>query len=153
VLVWALSPAGGQGALRALNVRQNTTTFENPLSIYPINNLSVFSDGPFSSASGGASSLNQSRAPIGAVFTAQDVSLMQANSLTRQFDAAVRRFGGVAAASKMTKRDLWRNLRIPFLHRLPASGKTSSGWNTVPDDVISDYSSLIGIPIRGFPVA
>jgi hypothetical protein len=51
----------------------------------------------------------------------------------------------------MTKRDLWRNVRIPFLHMLSGYDKTRSDWTTVPKDMISDYSSLIGIPIRGFP--
>jgi hypothetical protein len=151
VLVWALSPAGGQGALRALNIRQNTTTYQHLLTSYPINNMSAFEDAVFASPYGQLSKLSKFRASIGAVFSGADSGLVQANRSSEYYEVAVNRIGGAYEASRMTKRDLWRNIRIPFLHSLPGYDKTKTDWTTVPTSMISEYSSLIGIPVRNFP--
>jgi len=122
------------------------------MSSYPINNLSAFSNGPFESGSGQMSLMNQFRAPINAVFSAQDVGLMQANvSGNTDFIASVARAGYITEALKMTQRDLWRNVRIPLLHSLPNHTEGSFDWTSVPRDQIPDYSSLIGMAIRGIP--
>lgn len=51
----------------------------------------------------------------------------------------------------MTQRDLWRNVRIPFIHPLPGYKAKQEEWIAIQSNVIPDYSSLIGIPIRGIP--
>ncbi|KAF2847242.1 hypothetical protein T440DRAFT_456651 [Plenodomus tracheiphilus IPT5] len=152
VVVWILSPAGGQGALRALVLKDNITTLDYPLIVYPINNLSIFEASSFNSgASGGASLMSQFRASVGAVFATPDIVLLHANQSSREFEKAVQRVGGVDGALKMTQSDLWRNVRIPFLHTLPTFTAGSVDWTHVSSTIIPRYSSLIGVPIRGYP--
>jgi hypothetical protein len=121
------------------------STFQYSLAIYPVNNLSMFINSPFDSVAKQVALLNQYRASIGAVFSAQDIGLVQANVSSEAFDIAIQRVGGTSEAVKMTKRYLWRNVRIPFLHSLPRYEKTRFDWTVVPMDMISDYSSLIGL--------
>jgi hypothetical protein len=117
--MWSLSPIGGQGALRALSLGENAMSHEYPIMSYPKNNLSAFEGGPFNSgASGGASLINQFRAPIGAVFSTQDIALLHSSNASQAFESTVQRLGGMQEAIKSTQRDLWRNVRIPFLHTL-----------------------------------
>jgi hypothetical protein len=150
ILVWSLSPVGGQGALRAMDLKQNTTTMEYHLSSYPKNNLSVFANTLFNNHdSFGAT--NQYQALRSAVFSAQDISLLQTNGSSNGFSRAVQNAGGASEAVRVTKRDLWRNVRVPFLHRLPKYDKDTIDWIGVPSDIVLDYSSLIGVPIRGYP--
>ncbi|KAH7394396.1 hypothetical protein BKA66DRAFT_299245 [Pyrenochaeta sp. MPI-SDFR-AT-0127] len=150
-VVWSLSPIGGQGALRALELRENRTTYEYPIASFPHTNLSVFTPGPFEGSSTPAYLLNQFRALNGAVFSAQDVGLLHANGSSPNFESAVQRAGGAMEAVKSTRRDLWRNVRIPFLHSFSKGAETELGWVDVPSDTIPDYSSLIGVPVRGLP--
>jgi hypothetical protein len=93
------------------------------------------------------------RALNGAAFSAQDTGLLHANGSSAQFDDAVQRAGGALEAARLTRRDLWRNVRIPFLHSLPSSPNSEFDWIDVPSDTVHDYASLIGIPVRGIPTA
>jgi hypothetical protein len=137
-----------------MQLRENATTSDVPLISYPNNDLSVFGGGPLNSgASGGATLMNQFRAPIGAVFSAQDMGLLHSNGTSTGFEQAVLGVGGQDEAVRITQRDLWRNVRIPFLHSLPKGEALSSDWAEVSPDLIPDHSSLIGVPIRGFPPA
>ena len=137
-----------------MELRQNFTTFEYPLMSYPVNNIYASAGDLFDSASGGATLLSGFRAQVGAVFFAQDLVLLNANGSSNGFDAAVESAGGEEQVLKITRRDLWRNVRIPFLHLLPAySDSNRNDWTEVPSNVLPQYSSLIGVPIRGFPSA
>jgi hypothetical protein len=153
ILVWSLSPVGGQGALRAINLRKNTTIVEYRLASYPKSDLSAHLNGLFDSRSGQASDLNQYRALVGAVFSALDIGLMQANGSSNEFERAVQRAGGEEETVRITKRDLWRNVRVPLIHMLPTYDQDVTDWIEVPPDAIPEYSSLIGTPIRGYPSA
>jgi hypothetical protein len=117
VILWSLSPAGGQGALRSFDLKENITTIEETYASYPSNNLSVYINGPWESVSGGQSLMNQFRLPINAAFSGQDIGLLQANAVrTNQFIEAQNRIGGPSEAARVTQRDIWRNVRIPILH-------------------------------------
>jgi hypothetical protein len=87
------------------------------------------------------------------MFTAPDLSLLHANGSSMGFDDAVERVGGAKEAVKMTRRDLWRNVRIPLLQSLPHYSEMTHDWLSVPAEGIPEYSSLIGVPIRGLPSA
>jgi hypothetical protein len=153
VVMWSLSPIGGQGALRALSLTENATSHEYPIMSYPNNNLSAFEGGPFNSgASGGASLINQFRAPIGAVFSTQDIALLHSSNASQAFESTVQRLGGMQEAIKSTQRDLWRNVRIPFLHTLDGYHSHVTEWLPLQNGMIPAYSSLIGVPIRGYPL-
>lgn len=148
--MWSLSPIGGQGALRALSLRENITSHEYAMVTYPTTNLSVaFARVP--APYKGASLINQMRAPIGAAFSTQDVTLLHSENTSQASQSAVERLGGMQEALKITQRDLWRNVRIPFLHMLEGYHPQFSEWLSVPGGTIPGYSSLIGVPIRGYP--
>jgi hypothetical protein len=69
------------------------------------------------------------------------------------FGQAIQWVGGDKEAVMITQRDLWRNVRLPLLHILPTYDKNLQDWHQVPSDQISQHSSLISVPIRGFPSA
>jgi hypothetical protein len=155
LLTWSLSPIGGQSSLRALDVRPNITSSEYPLISYPKNDLSTFVgmvameptnktifETPFPS---------KYRMLVSATFAAQDMSLMQADESSREYTNALAGFGGFAESAKLMQRDLWRNVRVPFIHTLPGYRNEETDWISVPSDTIPRYSSFIGVPIRGFP--
>jgi hypothetical protein len=120
---------------------------------YPRANLTVFSPSIFEGSSTPASLVDRFRALNGAAFSAQDTGLLHANGSSAQFDDAVQRVGGTLEAARLTRRDLWRNVRIPFLHSLSPSPSSEFDWIDVPSDTVHDYASLIGIPVRGIPTA
>ena len=152
MLVWTLSPIGGQGALRATALGANVRTVDYNLSSYPFSYLRAYGGGPFNSgASGGASLMNQYQTPAWAAFASQDLGLHHANGSSDSFTAAVEQAGGVEEAVRMTQRDLWRNVRVPFIHSLPGYSAAQDDWISVQSNTIPDYSSLIGVPVRGFP--
>ncbi|KAF2854192.1 hypothetical protein T440DRAFT_270335 [Plenodomus tracheiphilus IPT5] len=151
--IWLLSPSGGQGALRALKLTSNSTSYEYPLASYPRANLSIFYESIFEGSSTPASFVDRFRALNGAAFSAQDSGLLHANGSSALFDGAVQRVGGTLEAARLTRRDLWRNVRIPFLHSLSSSPNLESDWIDVPSDTVHAYASLIGIPVRGIPTA
>jgi hypothetical protein len=107
----------------------------------------------FEGGSTPASLLNGFRALNGAVFSAQDTGLLHANGSSAQFNDAVQRVGGKLEAARLTRRDLWRNVRIPFLHSISSNLSSEFDWIDVPLDTVHDYASLIGIPVRGIPTA
>jgi hypothetical protein len=89
------------------------------------------------------------RATSAAAFCTQDIGLLHANSSSSGFLDAVERLGGMDEALRISKRDLWRNLRVPFIHSLPGYDDRVPDWIPVPVDAIPQYSSAIGVPIRG----
>jgi hypothetical protein len=149
-LVWSLSPIGGQGALRATTLSTNVRTRDLTLSSYPFSNLSAYTHNIFESGdSGSLTMINRYVAPAQAAFATQDLGLHHANQSSNGFTAAVKQAGGLEEAVRITQRDLWRNVRIPFLHSLPGYNEKENEWISVQNDIIPDYSSLIGVPIRG----
>jgi len=153
ILIWALSPIGGQAALRAIESEPDIVVSEYPLISYATsNNLSIFLSSAMNIPANGAELKGSMRASIAAVFTAHDSTLSHANGSSEGFVNSVNQGGGDEQVVKSCRRDLWRNIRIPFLHSLP--GYQSSNrfeWLDISQDFIPDTSSLIGVPIRGFP--
>jgi hypothetical protein len=76
-------------------------------------------------ASGGATLMNQFQALLGAVFTAQDIGLDHSNGSSINFESAVLVVGGRVEVVRIARRDLWRNVRIRFLHSLPTYNASS----------------------------
>lgn len=147
--VWALSPAGGQGVLRAVKLQEHRHSSEIRIQSYPINNVS-YSEGTFDGANVLSSLYNTWTAVSGAAILGPDVQLIHSNGSSIGFQEAVARAGGDAVAIASTQSDLWRNVRIPFLHLLPGYHEERPfEWVDVPSDTIPPYESLVGIPIRG----
>lgn len=121
---------------------------------YPVTNLSLaYGSGLLNPMGGETDALfNQFRAPIGAVFTTQDVTLMHSANVSQAFPGTLNRLGGMQEAIKISQRDIWRNVRIPFLHTLDGyDPQVAEYWLPVSNDSIPGYSSMIGTPVRGFP--
>jgi len=152
ILVWALSPLGAQGALKAATLSESIKTLDYNLSSYPISDLKAYENGTFNTGVAGLAFLkNQYQAPAWAAFASQDLGLHHANGSSNGFAAVLEKAGGPEEAAIITRRDLWRNVRVPFLHSLPGYSAKQNDWISIQGNTIPDYSSLIGVPMRGFP--
>lgn len=104
------------------------------------------------SGSRGASTTGKLRRAITAAISSPDSGVFFADETSPEFDLALERVGGKLQAAESTRKDLWENVRIPFLHMLPGYNNSSKHeWVEVPKDRVAPYSSLIGEPIRGIP--
>ncbi|KAL6920462.1 hypothetical protein FSST1_004488 [Fusarium sambucinum] len=153
--VWSLSPLGGQAALRSLHRQQNPTWMEIPAAYYLGNNRSeihqYYRDGAsvFSGASAMESLISDMRTILSASFSKQDTLVSHANSSSPYYNNTIADLGGQWEASRSGRKDLWRNVRIPFIELLPEYKSGSPhAWVPVPEDEIVPYASLIGLPIR-----
>ncbi|KAI1028705.1 hypothetical protein LB503_002605 [Fusarium chuoi] len=156
IAVWSLSPLGGQAALRSLSLQQNPTFTEIPATYYlGINKSTIhqfYRDGAgvFQGASGAQSLITDMRTVLSASFLTQDVRVSHANTSSARYNETIAGLGGKWEASRKGRRDLWGNVRIPFLELLPAYDNADpNDWISVPDDEVVPYASLIGLPIRG----
>ena len=119
LILWSLSPLGGQASLRVVSsgpFRTNTT-----VEISYLNTSSPFK-------AEGASGMASFQAPINAAFVGALVS---------------------PAISKSNPQDAYGNLKIPFLQDVAAhSDADSNGWYAIRDTDV-EYSSMIGLPTKG----
>jgi hypothetical protein len=105
ISIWALSPVGGQAALRAMELLPDTVIIEHPMTPYPGNNILVYTSIACNyEASGGSSMINQFKAPVGAVFTAQNLGLLHANGSSEDFEDALYRAGSHEQAVRICRR-------------------------------------------------
>lgn len=120
LLVWTLSPIGGQASLRQMAFG-NASTSEPAMFTYMI---------PGKNLSGYAQSSRQS-----------DLSV--ANTL---FLASII----APTATKHSTLDTWGNVRIPMIEPYEQTRALEEhGWFNVSGDAQGAYSSLVGIPILG----
>lgn len=118
VLLWALSPLGGQSSLRVLT-RDEFSTHSNA-SIFYFNNSGDANGGTF----GGASSLSAGGTTLSGIFQSTLLSI-----------------------ERVKGNDLWGNVKIPFLQNMPSYRLDNSrdGWfDFSEDDYTGPYSSLTG---------
>lgn len=159
-LLWCLSPLGGQAAVRSLHLEPNSEVSEVPALYYMGSNISDYNfffnsttsgiAGVFTGASAQNSLIADYRSAILASFSRPDILVSHANGSSDGFDDAIASVGGAIQAARLGQRDLWRNVRIPFLELLPGyNADDPSSWVPVSSDMVVPYASLIGIPIRG----
>jgi len=118
ILLWILSPLGGQASLRVVEV--------GPLYHYTSHNFTYLAFvSPFTNGGKGSASANL-LAPINAAFTT---------------------FLTGSPASKTASQDIFGNIKIPILDTLPVNAANSSDWRNVPDTDDVVWSSLTGIPV------
>ena len=122
IILWALSPIGGQASLRLLDVGVQSTQVNRTLKYLDSDSLSVFDgDDVFSELGFLTNALYQA-----AVLTPPD---------------------GQAA-----NMDTWGNIKIPVIENLEQSSRANvEGWYPVPVNNTS-FSSLVGLPVAGIPV-
>ena len=119
LILWALSPLGGQASLRAISSGPRRTN--DTVGVSYLNTSSGWSVQ-------GVSGMASFRAAINAPF--------------------IGALAG-SAASKRAPQDAYQNLKVPFLETLAAqSNVDAEGWHAIhsPDQ---EYSSLVGLPIKG----
>jgi hypothetical protein len=123
VLVWLLSPVGGQSALRLLG-QEN----KNVSSIATVRYMDPMSS--TESYLSGASALNSARPAFTSIFLAALLS---------------------SSKYQDTSMDLWGNVKLPLYRSI--ENTTSNEWKPVSGLYGSNatYGSLIGVPVVGMP--
>lgn len=160
VVIWCLSPLGGQAALRSVDVVPNSTTTQIPAMHYLGSNISDMNPlyqsipggdlGIFEGGNAREDFIFNLRNMVASVFSTPDVLISHANGSSDAFNTAVQTLGGRWQAARLGQQDLWRNVRVPFLELLPHyDSKRPDAWVEVPIDMVVSYASFIGIPIRG----
>ncbi|KAL6158485.1 hypothetical protein ACJBU6_02597 [Exserohilum turcicum] len=124
VLVWLLSPVGGQSALRLLD--QETGQVHSTVLVRYLSPMSIVD-----SIMGGASFINEARSAFTSICLAAILS---------------------SSKFQNTPMDLWGNIKLPMYRHLENS-TTVDGWKVISDPTADNitYASLIGIPIVGQP--
>ncbi|KAF4466644.1 hypothetical protein FALBO_6496 [Fusarium albosuccineum] len=157
-MIWCLSPLGGQAAVRSLYLHPHSRSMKTDAIYYPGSNISDLNRflntsgdvGVLSGNSAQKSLMLDMRSLVIASFSTPDILISHANSSTDDFDDVVRNLGGRRQAVRLGQRDLWKNVRIPFMELLPNyKTKDPTAWLSVPTDSVVPYASLLGIPIRG----
>ncbi|KAJ4258907.1 hypothetical protein NW762_007994 [Fusarium torreyae] len=104
----------------------------------------------FDSGPGSREFIFNLRNNFGSVFSTPDVLVSHSNGSSDYFEDTVHTIGSAWQAARLGRRDIWRNVRVPFLELLPQYGsKLPHDWVDVPTDMVVPYSSFIGMPIRG----
>ncbi|KAI8685047.1 hypothetical protein NCS57_00172700 [Fusarium keratoplasticum] len=125
--VWYLSPLGGQAAVRSLHLQPISTVTEVPALYYlgsNISDLNFFYNGSvdaavFSGGSTQSSLISMFQSAIVTLFYMPNTLISHANGSTDGFDSAIAALRGKLQATRLGQRDLWRNVRIPFMELLP----------------------------------
>ncbi|OJD33152.1 uncharacterized protein BKCO1_3300089 [Diplodia corticola] len=153
VVIWSLSPAGGQAVLRSVEPEVHKQHRDYPLSYYPSGSLfDNMAASPFVGASGSTWAKGKLHRAVDAAISSLDATVLFSKGTSPGFDAAVQRLGGEEQAAQSAQSDPWGNVRIPFLHLLPGYNEEDRGaWIDVSQTEIAPYSSLIGHTIRGVP--
>ncbi|KAF9882740.1 hypothetical protein FE257_005331 [Aspergillus nanangensis] len=121
LLLWALSPLGGQSALRMIS--------ETPSSVPGILSAAYMSMEGISLLAG-TSSMADGLAPTDSIYTASLLASKQAHA---------------------SPRDLWNWPKIPLLQTLPSNRSGSNAWRGCNQGNTTTYSSLIGLGLQGIP--
>jgi hypothetical protein len=153
IILWVLSPIGGQAVLRAVQITSNNEAQDYDLMYSPTADIGIpYDNVRWSSMSGLASLTSTIVAMFGAALCAPNALGQAANGTSELFDESMRQIGGIGTASLLARTDLWGNVRVPQITSLPGySSSKPHKWVDVPIDQLVTYESLIGIPLRGFP--
>ena len=124
MLLWALSPVGGQSALRVLS--RKSLSSSNTTMIYYFNNTAFEND---EGAWASSASFSEHENSIDAIFAA-----------------------GITSIERVKGRDIWGNIKIPVLQYVHSyiAGQSKDGWYDFDEnDYDSPYSSLTGLVVSG----
>ncbi|KAJ3547472.1 hypothetical protein NM208_g1493 [Fusarium decemcellulare] len=153
LILWSLSPLGGQAVLRAVRVTSNAKAQDYDLMYSPTVDMGIPYRNSLWSSVSGLVSLTSTMVPMfGAALCAPNALGQAANGTSELFDESMRQIGGTGTASLLARTDLWGNVRVPQVTSLPRySSSKPHEWVDVPTDQLVTYESLIGIPLRGLP--
>ncbi|KAF4556410.1 Hypothetical protein D9617_1g082870 [Elsinoe fawcettii] len=123
LLLWILSPLGGQASLRLLHLGEALTNIERPM-LY----LDTTSD----------------RLYRRSVFENDFNAVYRHTRLASIFSSSLL----ASKATKNAPQDLWGNVKIPRVSSLRDTAVGPGGWYSVPNNLsMEEYTSLVGIPI------
>jgi len=124
ILIWSLSPIGGQSALRLLNTSPITISANSSVRYLAI-------EADINTSMGGADTSFEDWPSYGP-------TLITALRTTRKLQNSTQ--------------DLFGNVKIPVLPTSPPNGTPlGNGWTIVNYDKEVSYSSLLGVPVAGIP--
>ncbi|KAF4549888.1 Hypothetical protein D9617_19g101930 [Elsinoe fawcettii] len=128
LLVWSLSPLGGQASLRVLTKGRQFESSVRDLRYLDTSSSLYFRRNIFD----GFLTMGQGYTYLQSTFTA---SLLTSSVI------------------KSSPQDPWGNVKIPRLESVRlAAGMNDDGWSEIPDYLSpNDYTSLTGIPMSRFP--
>ncbi|KAH0333936.1 hypothetical protein KCU81_g9645, partial [Aureobasidium melanogenum] len=120
IVIWSLSPLGGQASLRI--IRSNLQANDTIWRLQYVNTSSNVLTGIYE----GADTASQF-VPVNALFGAALVG---------------------ASSSSSSSVDAWGNIKIPWIERLNTTWEDAEGWYPIPQLGSSDeYAALIGLPL------
>lgn len=154
LVLWSLSPLGGQASVRALNLEITVVTDTVEVSYQTSNTSLVIVQTGASSGDGFTSEQDLITSVYGAALFSSDSGLQYSNGSSDGFEALFQHLGGADSVLKSSSQDIWGNIRIPVLQLLPGyDPNNTSQWVSVPHrEQIISYESLIGVPFRGLPL-
>lgn len=121
VLLWALSPIGGQASIRQMTIGTDRAT-----TLATFNYLALSGEL--------AGFLNTSRKSMFAIIDTMFISSLTAST-----------------ASRSSPQDIWGNIKIPLVEYYETRERPDGeGWFDSTDGELESYASTIGIPISGF---
>lgn len=152
--IWIFSPAGSQAVLRSITLSRDVIEEQYQLIYFPFRNFSVTQSSGWTGASSSADIRTAVRTLFGASIAPPSAALLYSNGSSQSFNDVIERLGGPSEAIRVSRRDTWSNLRVPFIHMLPGyNANRPFDWTTVPADILAPYESLIGVPLRGLPLS
>lgn len=153
VLVWILSPLGGQASLRILYQQQHTNTTTGSVSYADIRVVDDSDILYLFDSNETRANFPLLRSIYGSVLTHPGAATQYADGSSKYFGKMVERLGGLDHAASSLTQDLWLNPRVPRLETMYDFNPMAPGrWLTVGNhDGLTNYSSLLGVPIRGIP--
>jgi hypothetical protein len=124
LLVWALSPLGGQSSLHLVGAGTRQAVSNVNITYFDTRSESVFTQN----------------------IQAADVYLPTTNAV---FQASLME----QSSTKSSRQDLWSNVKIPNIASLATTDALNSpNWINITAEQGLAYSSLLGIPISGLPL-
>ncbi|RSL61730.1 hypothetical protein CEP54_006127 [Fusarium duplospermum] len=121
LLLWCLSPLGGQAALRAISTNQVFLNSTGNLTV-----MDTFSE-----------------------FRVSDTAALIGSAMRMLVPPAIASMLA-ARVLQGRNQDLWGNIRVPLIERL-TENTSDTGWIDVSNITELDYSSLVGVPVLSLP--
>ncbi|KAJ4404723.1 hypothetical protein N0V91_005671 [Didymella pomorum] len=89
---------------------------------------------------------------MGAAISAPNAAAILVNGTDANLEHGLRQLGGAAKVIAAARTDVWGNVRMPYLEKLPGyNAEEPYAWVGVPTNEITVFESLVGVPVRGIP--
>jgi hypothetical protein len=149
ILLWGLNPLGSQASFRGVYLKERFSDGFRNLTIADSSMLSRGSDLQLGLDSNAAANLVYTTA-----FAAIESSTQYVNRNSDAFQILIARLGGMKSVSQSTSMDPWGNVKMPNLKLLTGyDAKSPERWVDVPGGELTNYVSLIGVPVSGIPIS